>query len=203
MRSFLQLAVLFISTCTTSGPKGPSPDVSLGPSRHGDTRWSLPVYVDTGLVEVGPAQITVLTTIVPPDSQEIAPPLILNQHVCLSQNDSQTVAFDFSIDRTVFLYHSTFRVSVLSVYLNEIGIIPGKNQYMFVLHGYGGCDGCKMYIEIMNEAGNMLYSQLSDKSKVYSESGDFRKVVDQAGFSLKDYLAGHYPKLSIPAAYEP
>lgn len=197
MRLHYQLAVLFMSACTATSPQEAAPNVSTAPPSQA-LSLSLPVRVDTGLIEVGPTRITVLTTLVAPDTQEIAPPLVLNQHVTFSRSDTQTVAFDFAVERSEIFYHKSFRVNGLAVYLNEIGIVPGKHQHLVVLQGYGGCDGCKVYTAIMNVSGNTLYSQLRDKAHVHAENGDFREVVSQSGFSLQDYLAGHYPTTSLP-----
>jgi len=198
MRLHYQLAMLFMSACIAKPPQEALPNGRIASSSQASTRLSLPLQVDTGIIEVGPTRITVITTLVAPDTLEIAPPLVLNQHVSFSRSDTQTFEFDFAVERSVILYRKSFRVSGLDVYLNEIGIAPGKNQHLIVLQGYGGCDGCKVYTAIMNASGDTLYSQLRDKVQVYSESGDFREVVSHAGFSLQDYLAGRYPTTLIP-----
>ena len=194
MRFHHPLVLLFLSSCTTST----STDIGLVASIQGPAGMSLPVLVDTGLVEVDSLRITVISTLVPPKPEEIGPPLVLNQHVTFYISDSQTAMFDFAVERDDILYNESFRVSALSIYLNEIGILPGKHQYLMVLHGYGGCDGCKVYTAIMNTSGETLYSQLRDKVNVYEESGDFRKVVHRAGFPLQDYLAYRYTTTSLP-----
>jgi len=79
----------------------------------------------------------------------------------------------------------------------NIGLIEGKNNALFSINGYGGCNACSELYSIYSLEGEMLYTLYQTEPEVHAHYGTLTKVLSRYGVNEKDYRSGNYKKVDV------
>jgi hypothetical protein len=137
--------------------------------------------------------------------------MVISSYLILSDEDRPLVLSQSVILRCngVVVYNNSHKSMILTRRVDgksvrhldndivEIGVISGAKESLFVINGYGGCSWCTEYTEIFNGIGQSILLSYHDKSKIYSENGDWLSIRKKYGIDVGVYEKGKYQKKRV------
>ena len=93
-------------------------------------------------------------------------------------------------------YHGK-KLNVIENRITEIGIIDTEKGVLFYINGWGGCDDCSTYLEVIDNYGKTIYLDYSDKYNVFKSKGDYRNFLKKYKVSNEKFRTGNFLKTKI------
>lgn len=89
------------------------------------------------------------------------------------------------------------KVDILENVIVEIGIIPGRQEKLFYINGYGGCTDCTEYLELFDRSGKSFYVSYFDKKDAFIKKGDLQEVLFRFGINDQKFSRGEFSKKRV------
>jgi len=119
-------------------------------------------------------------------------PLYISQEIQIF-NKNKLLRSYFPIQDSITIITSAGnKISVVGNAIVQIGIIRGMDNYFFTIEGYGGCNSCPEYLEILNELGKTLFLTYHDKTYVYKNIGNLELILEENDIDETLFHEGKY-----------
>jgi len=156
---------------------------------------------DTASLKDGDYKIMIITTYLVDSLNSNAPmwfyPLFLDQNIQLFYKDKIVYLGPHKVKKISVWTANHDSLVILENAIVEVGIIDGDKNRFFSIEGYGGCNSCPEYREILNNKGESLFLTYHDLNKTFMQRGVLMDVLRLNGIDQQKYRKGEFLKKRI------
>ncbi len=106
-------------------------------------------------------------------------PIVIKQQLLFFENNQLKVLYE-SVSKKIHQNTCTgINIEMLDNVITDIGVIPAKNQHVFMVFGYGGCNACTEYFGYFHLNGTRIWEYYGSRGVAISEYGqkeDLKKL---------------------------
>lgn len=190
---------LYISSCQSSDKTtertqeryiGDSLQITVNTKAKENIEQCDSVCLEDGKYKFTLIQKYLLDSLIPEQKVDFYP-LITKQTIKLHIDNKIIYNSDHKV-KSVNVKTQRGNVNILSNVIMQIGLIKGRSDMFFCIEGYGGCNTCTEYSEIINSKGQSIFLLYSNYQKTYLSNGNLQEVLKKNGIDQKAYRSGDY-----------